>query len=225
MKKTAVITGSAGGLGKGIAERLANDGFNLVLQDLNEELLLETEKEFKNKGFNVVAFKSDVSVKKEQRELVQFAITEFGQLDVFVNNAGVDAVSPFLEIDEEQLNKLFNVNVYGTVFGTQAAADQFKKQNTGGKIINACSIAGHESYEMLGTYSATKHAVRSFTQTAAKELAQDGITVNAYCPGVAKTKMWDRIDEEMVKYNDEMQPGDEFEEFSSAIKLGRYQEP
>lgn len=70
MKKTAVITGSAGGLGKGIAERLANDGFNLVLQDLNEELLLETEKEFKNKGFNVVAFKSDVSVKKEQRELV-----------------------------------------------------------------------------------------------------------------------------------------------------------
>src|SRR5699024_3083817 len=200
-------------------------GFNLVLQDLNEELLLETEKEFKNKGFNVVAFKSDVSVKKEQRELVQFAITEFGQLDVFVNNAGVDAVSPFLEIDEEQLNKLFNVNVYGTVFGTQAAADQFKKQNTGGKIINACSIAGHESYEMLGTYSATKHAVRSFTQTAAKELAQDGITVNAYCPGVAKTKMWDRIDEEMVKYNDEMQPGDAFEEFSSAIKLGRYQEP
>lgn len=225
MKKTAVITGSAGGLGKGIAERLANDGFNLVLQDLNEELLLETEKEFKNKGFNVVAFKSDVSVKKEQRELVQFAVTEFGQLDVFVNNAGVDAVSPFLEIDEEQLNKLFNVNVYGTVFGTQAAADQFKKQNTGGKIINACSIAGHESYEMLGTYSATKHAVRSFTQTAAKELAQDGITVNAYCPGVAKTKMWDRIDEEMVKYNDEMQPGDAFEEFSSAIKLGRYQEP
>ncbi|MFQ3853432.1 acetoin reductase [Staphylococcus xylosus] len=225
MNKTAVITGSAGGLGKGIAERLANDGFNLIIQDLNEELLLETEKEFKNNGFNVAAFKSDVSVKKEQTELVQFAVTEFGQIDVFVNNAGVDAVSPFLEIDEEQLNKLFNVNVYGTVFGTQAAAEQFKKQNTGGKIINACSIAGHESYEMLGTYSATKHAVRSFTQTAAKELAQDGITVNAYCPGVAKTKMWDRIDEEMVKYNDDMEPGDAFEEFSSAIKLGRYQEP
>lgn len=225
MNKTAVITGSAGGLGKGIAERLANDGFNLIIQDLNEELLLETEKEFKNNGFNVAAFKSDVSVKKEQKELVQFAVTEFGQIDVFVNNAGVDAVSPFLEIDEEQLSKLFNVNVYGTVFGTQAAAEQFKKQNTGGKIINACSIAGHESYEMLGTYSATKHAVRSFTQTAAKELAHDGITVNAYCPGVAKTKMWDRIDEEMVKYNDDMEPGDAFEEFSSAIKLGRYQEP
>ncbi|WP_336832804.1 acetoin reductase [Staphylococcus pseudoxylosus] len=225
MSKVAIVTGSAGGLGKGIAERLANDGFNIVLQDINEDLLLETEKEFKEKGFNAVAFKSDVSIKKEQVELVQFGVTEFGQIDVFVNNAGVDAVSSFLEIDEKQLNKLFNVNVYGTVFGTQAAAEQFKKQNSKGKVINACSIAGHESYEMLGTYSATKHAVRSFTQTAAKELAKDGITVNAYCPGVAKTKMWDRIDEEMVKYNDDMEPGDAFEEFSSAIKLGRYQEP
>ncbi|MGI2253130.1 acetoin reductase [Staphylococcus cohnii] len=225
MSKVAIVTGSAGGLGKGIAERLANDGFNIVLQDINEDLLLETEKEFKEKGFNTVAFKSDVSIKKEQVELVQFGVTEFGQIDVFVNNAGVDAVSSFLEIDEKQLNKLFNVNVYGTVFGTQAAAEQFKKQNSKGKVINACSIAGHESYEMLGTYSATKHAVRSFTQTAAKELAKDGITVNAYCPGVAKTKMWDRIDEEMVKYNEDMEPGDAFEEFSSAIKLGRYQEP
>lgn len=225
MSKVAIVTGSAGGLGKGIAERLANDGFNIVLQDINEDLLLETEKEFKEKGFNAVAFKSDVSIKKEQVELVQFGVTEFGQIDVFVNNAGVDAVSSFLDIDEKQLNKLFNVNVYGTVFGTQAAAEQFQKQNSKGKVINACSIAGHESYEMLGTYSATKHAVRSFTQTAAKELAQDGITVNAYCPGVAKTKMWDRIDEEMVKYNDDMEPGDAFEEFSSAIKLGRYQEP
>ncbi len=94
-----------------------------------------------------------------------------------------------------------------------------------GKIINACSIAGHESYEVLGTYSATKHSVRSFTQTAAKELADKGITVNAYCPGVAKTEMWDRIDEEMVKLDDSLEIGDAFEAFSSEIKLGRYQEP
>lgn len=225
MTNTAVITGSAGGLGKGIAERLANDGFNIVLQDINESLLSEAEEEFKGKGFNVVSYKSDISVKKEQEALVQFAVESFGQLDVFVNNAGVDAVTPFLEVNESQLNKLFNINVFGTVYGIQAAAEQFKKQNSKGKIINACSIAGHESYEMLSTYSATKHAVRSYTQSAAKELAQFGITVNAYCPGVAKTAMWDRIDEEMVKYNDDMEPGDAFEEFSSAIKLGRYQEP
>ena len=225
MSKTAIVTGSAGGLGKGIAERLANDGFNVVLQDINEELLLETEKEFKGKGFNAVAFRSDVSKKKEQEELVQFAVTEFGQLDVMVNNAGVDAVTSILEIGEDELKKLFSINVFGTLFGIQAAAKQFMKQNSKGKIINACSIAGHESYEVLGTYSATKHSVRSFTQTAAKELADKGITVNAYCPGIAKTKMWDRIDEEMVKLDDSLEIGDAFAEFSSAIKLGRYQEP
>ncbi|MDK9844918.1 acetoin reductase [Staphylococcus equorum] len=223
--KVAVVTGSAGGLGKAIAERLAIDGFNIVIQDINNDLLLETEKEFKEKRYNVLAFRSDVSKKKEQEELVNFAVAEFKKLDVFVNNAGVDAVTPFLEIDEEQLNKLFNINVFGTVYGTQAAANQFIKQKTKGKVINACSIAGHESYEMLGTYSATKHAVRSYTQVAAKELAKYKINVNAYCPGVAKTKMWDRIDEEMVKYDDNLEPGDAFEEFSSAIKLGRYQEP
>ncbi|MGO2788229.1 MAG: acetoin reductase [Staphylococcus saprophyticus] len=223
--KVAVVTGSAGGLGKAIAERLAINGFNIVIQDINNDLLLETEKEFKEKRYNVLAFRSDVSKKKEQEELVNFAVAEFKKLDVFVNNAGVDAVTPFLEIDEEQLNKLFNINVFGTVYGTQAAANQFIKQKTKGKVINACSIAGHESYEMLGTYSATKHAVLSYTQVAAKELAKYKIFVNAYCRGVAKTKMWDRIDEEMVKYDDNLEPGDAFEEFSSAIKLGRYQEP
>ena len=75
MSKTAIITGSAGGLGKGIAERLANDGFNVVLQDINEALLLETEKEFKEKGYQAVAFKSDVSKKKEQEELVPVSYT------------------------------------------------------------------------------------------------------------------------------------------------------
>lgn len=225
MPKTAVVTGSAGGLGKGIAERLAMDGFNVVLHDINEALLKETEEAFKNQGYNVASYKSDVSSKSEQTALTAFAAETFGQLDVFVNNAGIDAVTPFLEVGEDQLEKLFRVNVFGTVYGTQAAAEQYKKQGTKGKVINACSIAGHESYEMLSVYSATKHAVRSFTQSSAKELAQFGITVNAYCPGVAKTAMWDRIDEEMVKYNDDMEPGDAFKEFSSAIKLGRYQEP
>lgn len=225
MSKVAVVTGSAGGLGKGIAERLAHDGFKVIVQDINEKLLLDTENEFKDKGYNVASFVSDVSSKQDQENLVEFAVKTFGQLDVFVNNAGIDAVSPFLEVDEAQLERVFKVNVFGTVFGIQAAAKQFIKQQSKGKIINACSIAGHESYEMLSTYSASKHAVRSYTQSSAKELAQYGITVNSYCPGVAKTKMWDRIDEEMVKYNKNLQPGDAFKEYTAAIKLGRYQEP
>ncbi|MBP3040359.1 acetoin reductase [Bacillaceae bacterium Marseille-Q3522] len=225
MKKVAIVTGSAGGLGKGIAERLGKDGFSVVLHDINEALLNETVSAFKEKNFDVIGVKGDVSKREDQFNLVQKAVDQFGRLDVLVNNAGIDAVTPFLKITEDQLNKLFKINVNGVVFGTQAAAEQFIKQKTKGKIINACSIAGHESYAMLGTYSATKHAVKSFTHSAAKELAKYQITVNAYCPGIAKTKMWDRIDEEMVKYSDDLKPGEAFEKFSSEIALKRYQTP
>ncbi|MBL6008909.1 acetoin reductase [Bacillus halotolerans] len=225
MTKVAIVTGSAGGLGRGIAERLCKDGFSVVLHDINEELLHATVSDFKEKGYHVIGVKGDVSKRDDQFNLVKAAADTFGRLDVFVNNAGIEAVSPFLEITEEQLNQLFKVNVNGVVFGTQAAADLFIKQETKGKIINACSIAGHESFEMLGTYSATKHAVKSFTHSAAKELAKYQITVNAYCPGVAKTKMWDRIDEEMVKHSDDLKPGEAFEKFSSDIALKRYQTP
>jgi|SRR5690625_886585 len=225
MEKVAIITGSGGGLGKGIAERLGSDGFNIVLNDINQEVLNETLEEFKEAGINVLAVKGDVSKKEDQINLVKQAVEAFGQIDVFVNNAGIEVVGPFLSMEANDLNRAFSINVNGVVFGTQAAAEQFIKQKTKGKVINACSIAGHESYEMLSVYSATKHAVRSFTQSAAKELAKDNIRVNAYCPGVAGTSMWTRIDEEMVKYNEDMEPGDAFKEFSEGILLGRTQEP
>lgn len=225
MSKTAIVTGSAGGLGRGIAERLCKDGFNVVLHDINEALLHETVSAFNERHFHVIGVKGGVSKRDDQFNLVKETVDQFGRLDVFVNNTGIEAVSPFLEITAEQLNRWFQVNVNGVVFGTQAAADQFMKQKTKGKIINACSIAGQESFKMLGTYSATKHAVKSFTHSAAKELAKYNITLNAYCPGVAKTKMWDRIDEEMVKHSDDLQPGEAFEKFSSEIALKRYQTP
>lgn len=225
MDKVAIITGSGGGLGKGIAQRLAKDGFKVVLNDINDDLLNSALEEFKSAGHDAIAVKGDVSKRDDQFQLVKKAVDAFGRLDVFVNNAGIDVVTPFLDVDENQLNRAFSINVNGVVFGTQAAAEQFIKQESKGKIINACSIAGHESYEMLSTYSATKHAVKSFTHSSAKELAKHNIRVNAYCPGVAGTAMWDRIDEEMVKYYDHMEPGDAFKQFSGNILLGRPQEP
>ena len=185
MSKTAIITGAAGGLGKGIAERLANDGFNIVLQDINEALLLETEKNSRKRLSKLSH--SRVMYLKEQEELVQFAVTEFGQLDVMVNNAGVDAVTPILEIGKRNyLSYLILTYLVHCLEFKQLLTNLLNKSK--GKIINACSIAGHESYEVLGTYSATKHSVRSFTQTAAKELADKGITVNACAQELPKLK-------------------------------------
>ncbi|MGO2082446.1 acetoin reductase [Vagococcus sp.] len=226
MSKVAVVTGSAGGLGRGIAERLLKDGFKVVLHDINETVLNKTVAELQGEGADVIGVVGDVSSAKDQSNLVDKAVSKFGKLDVFVNNAGVDAVTPFLKIEEKELERVFKINVNGTVFGTQAAAKQFIKQGTKGKIINACSIAGHESFEMLGTYCASKHAVRSFTHTAAKELAKHQITVNAYCPGIAKTEMWDRIDAAMVKHSDgQLKPGEPFANFTAGIALQRYQQP
>lgn len=120
MTKVAIVTGSAGGLGRGIAERLCKDGFSVVLHDINEELPHATVSDFKENGFHVIGIKGDVSKRDDQFNLVKATADTFGRLDVFVNNAGIEAVSPFLEITEDQLNQLFKVNVNGVVFGTQA---------------------------------------------------------------------------------------------------------
>lgn len=226
MSKVAIVTGSAGGLGLGIAERLVRDGFKVVLHDINEENLNQTVTTLQNQGMDVFGVVGDVSSQADQEILVEKAVEKYGHLDVLINNAGIDAVTPILEITEQELNRVFQINVNGVVFCTQAAAKQFIKQGTKGKVINACSIAGHESFEMLGSYSASKHAVKSFTHSAAKELAQHQITVNAYCPGIAKTKMWDHIDAEMVRHSHgKLQPGEAFEQYSAGIALGRYQLP
>lgn len=222
-KKVAVITGSADGLGKGIAKRLAKDGFSIVLSDINPETLKKTEQEFRDADIDVTSFVGNVAKREDQFALVEHAVKTFGSVDVFINNAGIEDVVALEEVTPEHLKRIFDINVFGTVYGIQAAAAQMKKQK-GGKIINACSIAGHESYEFLGVYCASKHAVRSFTQTAAKEFAKFNITVNAYCPGVAATKMWDRIDEEMGKYLG-TKPGEAFAKFSSGILMGRPQVP
>lgn len=223
-QRVAVITGSGQGIGKGIAEKLANDGFAIVLSDKNQEVLDATEKEFKEKGFTVASFVGDVSNPEDQKALVQSAVENFGSVDVFVNNAGIELVSPIENIKSEQLETIFKINVFGTVYGIQAAAAQMKKQETGGKIINACSIAGHQAFDMLSAYSATKFAVRAFTQSAAKEFAKDKITVNAYCPGIVGTSMWTRIDEEMANYMG-LKKGEAYKKYAEGIALGRTEEP
>src|SRR5690606_23627500 len=195
-RRVAVVTGGAAGLGNGIAHRLANDGLAVMISDIDEDKLAQARKAFAAAGHEVQTFKGDVSRCEDQQALVAKAVEAFGRLDVFINNAGIEQVKPLDDVGPDDLDLIFRINCHGVLYGMQAAAAQMRRQDEGiGKIINACSIAGHESYEMLGIYSATKHVVRSLTHTGAKEYAKDGITVNAYCPGVAGTSMWDRIDE------------------------------
>lgn len=223
-QKVAVITGSGQGIGKGLAERLAKDGFSLVLSDINEAKLNETVKEFEEKGINITSYVGNVSKLEDQEALVQKAVDTFGSIDVFINNAGIEQVAPLTVVEPNAVDRVLDINVKGVIFGIQAAANQMKKQGTGGKIINACSIAGHQGFEMLGLYSASKFAVKGLTQAAAKELAKDKITVNSYCPGIVGTSMWERIDESLMEYMG-TEKGEAFKKFSEGIALGRTQTP
>ena len=224
-KKVAVITGSGQGIGKALAQRLAKDGFAIVVSDINGETLAEAEKEFKNSGFEVSSFVGNVSKLEDQKALVQHAADTFGKVDVFINNAGIEGqVAPITEIDPQKVDAVFDINVKGVLYGINAAANQMIKQGNGGKIINACSIAGQEGFEMLGPYSASKFAVKGLTQTAAKELAKYKITVNSYCPGIVGTSMWERLDEQMMKFLG-TKKGEAFAKYSEGIALGRTQTP
>ena len=221
MKRVAIVTGAGQGIGAGIAKQLAADGLTVAVADLKEDNAKKIAAEI---GQGAQGYFVDVAQKQSVFDLVAAVVKDFEHLDVMVNNAGIAKIGPLIDAEEKDISQILDINVKGDIYGIQAAAKQFQKQKTGGKIINACSIAGHQGFEMLGIYSATKFAVRGLTQTAAQELAKDKITVNAYCPGIVLTPMWDQIDAEMAKiYN--LPLGASLQKNIDSIALGRGETP
>ncbi|MFN2329316.1 MAG: acetoin reductase [Chromatocurvus sp.] len=222
--KVALITGAGQGIGRGIALRLANDGADVAIVDINDGNMTAVADEVRSLGRKAITFKADVSERGDVYAAINHVEKELGGFDIMVNNAGVASIQSIAEITLDELEKTFRVNVHGVLWGIQAAAAKFKERGTRGKIINASSIAGHEAFPLLGVYSATKFSVRALTQAAAKEFASDGITVNAYCPGVVGTDMWIEIDRRMADITG-AEVGESYEKFVSGIALGRAQTP
>lgn len=222
--KVALVTGGAQGIGLGIAKRLAADGAAIALIDLDQKKLDKAAKEVAEEGVKVTTFVADVSSRDAQAAAIEHAESELGGFDIMVNNAGIAQVKPIAEISESDMDLIHAVNVKGVLWGIQLSAARFKANGTKGKIISAASIAAHEGYAMLGAYCSTKFAVRALTQVAAKEFAGDGITVNAYCPGVVGTDMWVEIDERFSEITG-AEKGATFDQFVGSIALGRAQTP
>lgn len=196
--RKAFVTGAGRGIGRAIALRLARDGADVAVNDLQPETARTTAGEIEALGRASVAVPGDVTERSTASEMAAAAARSLGGLDVLVNNAGIVQVKPLVEVEPAELEQLFRVNVFGVVYGIQAAYEQMA--DTGGKIINAASIAGRSGFEYLSAYSATKFGVVGLTQAAAKELAGHRITVNAYCPGIVGTDMWEHIDDRLGGY-------------------------
>jgi meso-butanediol dehydrogenase/(S,S)-butanediol dehydrogenase/diacetyl reductase len=219
-----VVTGAGRGIGRGIALRLAGDGHAVAVSDVNKAGAEAVAEEITTAGGRALAVSTDVTDRDAVFALVDQAADELGSVDVMVANAGIAQVKELLDVTPDDLRKIFDVNLFGVVYSMQAAAEKMIAQGNGGKIISAASIAAHSGFDLLGPYSATKFGVRALTQAAAKELAKHKITVNAYCPGVVDTDMWELIDEQMGPYLGTAK-GEAKAQFGAGIALGRLQTP
>ena len=222
--KVILVTGAAQGIGRGIALRLAKEGADIALVDLKADKLADVAKEIEALGRKTTIFAADISHRDEVFAAVEHAEKTLGGFDVMINNAGIAQVKPLADVTPEDMDRIFKINVNGTMWGIQAASEKFKALGHKGKIINASSIAGHDGFAILGVYSATKFAVRALTQAAAKEYASAGITVNAYCPGIVGTDMWVEIDERFAEITGAPK-GETYKKYVEGIALGRAQTP
>jgi len=227
--RVAIVTGAAGDLGKHIAARLADDGFDLAVNDLpsREADLKDLVSTIISKGRKAIAVPGDVSVEQDVQNLVERAASELGSVNVMVSNVGIFKAVPIDQMDVQTWDNIFSVNVRGMMLCYKWAARQMIKQGSGGKLIGGCSVAGLSAgVPLCSAYCASKFAVRGLTQSAATEYAKQGITANAYAPGfIGETSMWHNLRDQAEAILGIPKGGFEQHALANAIKLGRLGKP
>ncbi len=220
--RTVVVTGGGSGIGAGIAKGMAREGANIAVADLNLEAAEAVAAEIVAAGGAAIATHVDVTDRRAVAAGIAATVERFGRLDAYFNNAGMNQPMPFLEITESNFELIMKINALGVLIGTQEAAKQYLAQGTPGKVINTASIAGRTGFPKFAPYSAAKAAVISLTQAAARDLAEHGITVNAFAPGVVETPLWIKLDADLAK----MGAADAgFDSMAADILLGRAAQP
>ena len=198
--KVALITGAARGIGKAIAKKFAENGYNVVINYVSAKTDIKTlTKEFEDLGVKVLLVKADVSNKEEAEGLVNQTIEKFGKIDVLVNNAGITKDNLLMRMSEEDFEKVLDINLKGTFLITKFATKYMMKKRYG-SIVNLASVVGVAGTAGQCNYSASKAGVIGFTKSIAKELASRNIRANAVAPGFIKTDMTDVLSDN-VKEN------------------------
>jgi len=223
--KVIIVTGAGGGLGADIAKDLAANGACVCVADINRGGAEEVAAAITASGGQAIAYAVDVSERTAVKAMVAATVAAFGRLDVLFNNAGISQTCPFLEVTEDDFNRIIKVNTLGVLIGTQEAARQFIAQGGGGKVVNTASIAGKQGWPDYAHYCASKFGVVSLTQSAARSLAAHKITVNCFAPGVVATDLWKSLDEDARRYGVTDKPNQLIESFAQNILLGRPANP
>jgi 3-oxoacyl-[acyl-carrier protein] reductase len=187
--RTAIVTGSSGGIGKAIAERFAEEGANVVTNSRAEERAEAAAADIRDAGGSAVGAAADVSDYDAVEGLVEAAVEEFGDLDVFVNNAGHSITGPSEDLDPADWRSVLEVDLTGVYFGCRAAGRQFIEQGNGGAIVNVSSMMGHQGLHERAAYCAAKAGVDNLTRTLAVEWAEHGVYVNSLAPGYILTEL------------------------------------
>lgn len=227
--RSCIVTGAAQGIGRAIGEALLDEGADVCFADLNAEKLVEVgetnaERASANGG-KVTTAVVDVTERDQVQAMIAHTVEQFGKLDVKFNNAGVNKPMNFLDVTEDNWNFIMKINGLGVLIGVQEAAKQMIAQGTGGKIINTASIASRQGFDNVAPYCASKFAVVSLTQSAARDLASHNITVTGFAPGVVHTELWETLDKDLMEIGASERPGQAMEEFSQGILRGRVATP
>lgn len=211
--KTVIVTGGSRGIGAAIVEELASNNYNIVLNYNNsEQSAKQIQNELKENGINIEIFKADVSKRDEVKELIDFAIKKYNNIDVLINNAGIDQIKLFMDTTDEDWKNIIQTNLTSVFYCSQEVLKNMI-HNKNGCIINISSIWGITGASCEVAYSASKAAIDGMTKALAKEMGPSNIRINSIAPGFVETDMNKNIPEE------------EIEEIKNEIPLGRISKP
>lgn len=194
---TAIVTGAARGIGRGIATCLAREGVNVVVADLGQNAdvakdMEETARQVKAAGVEALTVNVDVRDWEQVQAMVKATIDRFGKVDILVNNAGVISVAGIAGMEEAEWDRVIGVNLKGTFLCTKAVAPHMMERRSG-RIVNLSSKAGKRGHAFISHYCTSKFGVIGFTQSAAQEMGPFNVTVNAVCPGEVDTHMFREV--------------------------------